>query len=442
MDEHREGPARYYPVSGRVILHIDMNAFYCSVHEAEEPNRYKGKRTAVSGSIEQRKGIIVTCSYAARAKGIRTGMRVNEALRLCPDLLLIRPDFNLYRRYSRRFMRLIYEYTPIVEPISIDECFADITGSKQFGTPLQIAKQIQLRIQSELGLPCSIGIAPNKLLAKMASDMKKPMGITILRKRDVPSILWSKPCAYLFGIGQKTADKLKKMNIHTIGQLANADEQSLWKMFGSVGPQLKKAANGIDDSPVNPKRERAKSIGHTTTLPVNMTEKSDIRKVFLNLADQVTRRLRKIQCMAQTVQITIRKPNMKTYTRSFTLETPTDDTLVVFRYAMELFNRNWPEGKPVRLLGITLQQLVKKNENPIQLDLFEYTKKPKTELLTQTIDKLRDKFGEDSVLRAGMISEDPSSFIRDFRVRGTSLQKDELSIPYLPDKKKMTGNLE
>lgn len=193
----------FYPAKGRVIIHLDMNAFYCSVHEAEEPEKYKDKPTAVSGSVEQRKGILVTCSYAARSRGIKTGMTVRQALTLCPELILIKPDFSLYRKYSHGFMAIARQYTPLVESVSIDECYMDITGSKMFGSPLDIAASLQQRIKSEWSLPCSIGLAPNKLLAKMASDMKKPNGLTVLRIRDVQKVLWDKPCDHLFGIGKK-----------------------------------------------------------------------------------------------------------------------------------------------------------------------------------------------------------------------------------------------
>ncbi|PZE20949.1 DNA polymerase IV [Paenibacillus xerothermodurans] len=422
-----------YPVHGRVILHIDMNAFYCSVHEAVEPELYKGKPTAVAGSVELRKGIIVTCSYPARARGIKTGMLVGQAQKMCPELILIRPNFDLYREFSRRFMKIVYDYSPLVEAMSIDECYVDITGSKQFGTPLEIASQIQDRIRTELALPCSIGVAPNKLLAKMASDMKKPNGISVLRKRDVPRVLWDKPCAELYGIGRKTADKLKRLHIHTLGQLAAADDKLLADRFGVLGPALKQAANGEDHSPVQPEREQSKSIGHTTTLPINFTELPAIRRVFLNLADQVGRRLRKQQLLAQTVQITIRDPDMRTITRAAKLQSPTESREDIYRMACQLFDEHRPGGKPVRLLGITLQNLLAKSETAVQLDLFDYQKQPAKEKLNKALDALRDKFGENAVLTAGMLSDDPSSLIRDHKARGTSLQMDHLRLKPLED---------
>ncbi|WP_413377176.1 DNA polymerase IV [Paenibacillus taichungensis] len=420
---------RYYPTAGRVILHVDMNAFYCSVHEAEEPELYRGKATAVAGSSEVRKGVIVTCSYTARNRGISTGMVVHQALKKCPDLIVIRPDFHLYRRYSKEFMKIAYSYTPLLEATSIDECYLDITGSRQFGTPLEIAESIQTRIRDELGMPCSIGIAPNKLLAKMASDLKKPNGISILRMRDVPQILWHRPCNEMFGIGKKTAEKLKKLGIETIGQLAKSDERMLTDVFGINGSWLKNSANGINHSAVQAEREANKSIGHTTTLPADISEMDDVHRVLLNISDQVARRLRKHEMLSQGIQITIRTPDMKTITRSRMMEVPTEDASIIYREACALFAKHWGGGKPVRMLGVTLQTLIPREESVIQLDLFEYEQKPKKENLIRIMDQLRDKFGENAVVTAGMLGDDPSVLLRNHKVRGTSLQKDNLQSP-------------
>ncbi|MNH80982.1 DNA polymerase IV [compost metagenome] len=416
----------YYPAKGRVILHIDMNAFYCSVHEAEEPDKYKNKPTAVAGSVELRKGVIVTCSYAARQLGISTGMLVSQALKICPDLIVIAPNFHLYRKYSKAFMNIAYGYTPLLQAVSIDECYLDISGSKQFGTPLEIAKEIQERIMIELGLPCSIGIAPNKLLAKMGSDMKKPNGITVVRIRDVPRLLWDRPCSEMYGIGKKTAEKLQRMGIYTLGQLAGTDERVLAERFGVMGLWMKQAAYGIDDSPVKEDQGKNKSVGHTTTLPRDISSMEDVSRVMLNLADQVARRLRRQHMMAQTVQITIRTPDMKTITRSQTLDRVTENMDDIYREACKLYRRHWKEDRPVRLLGITLQNLVPKEESALQLDLFDYEKQPKKEQLTKAMDMLRDKFGENAVLTAGMLGDDPSTLIRNHKIRGTSLQTDFL----------------
>lgn len=410
----------------RIILHIDMNAFYCSVHAAEQPELYKGKPTAVAGSMELRKGIVVTSSYEARALGIRTGVTVRQALGICPELIIIPPDFDLYRKYSRSFLRIAGNYTPQLEAVSIDECFLDITGSSQFGTPVEIAETIARRVKEELSLPCSIGIAPNKLLAKMASDMRKPDAITILRRREVPQLLWSKPCQTLYGIGSRTADKLLRLNIRTIGELAAADERVLTERFGVYGSWMKLAANGLDDAPVEPLQEAPKSIGHTTTLPADLTGREQYRRVLLNLADQTARRLRHQRMVCSTIQITIRDPDMRTITRASGIRTPTDTMEEIYQAACRLMDTHWRIGDPVRLLGITLQGLSSKEETPLQLDLFSYEEKPRKDRLVLAMDSLRDKYGEDAILTAGMLGDDPSTLIRNKKLRGTSLQKDFL----------------
>ncbi len=410
----------------RIILHIDMNAFYCSVHSAEQPDLYKGKPTAVAGSMELRKGIIVTSSYEARALGIRTGATVRQALSICPELIIIPPDFDLYRKYSRGFLRIAGSYTPQLEAVSIDECFLDITGSSQFGTPIEIAEIIARRVREELSLPCSIGIAPNKLLAKMASDLRKPNAITILRRREVPKLLWHKPCQTLYGIGSRTADKLLRLNIRTIGELAAADERMLTERFGIYGAWMKQAANGLDDSPVEPLQEAPKSIGHTTTLPADLTGREQYRRVLLNLADQTARRLRHQRMVCSTISITIRDPDMRTITRASGVYTPTDMMEEIYQVACRLMDTHWKEGEPVRLLGITLQNLASKEDTPLQLDLFSFEEKPRKDRLVSAMDSLRDKYGENAILTAGMLGDDPSALIRNKKLRGTSLQKDFL----------------
>ncbi len=409
----------------RVILHIDMNAFYCSVHEAVEPHKYKGKAIAVAGSEELRKGVIVTSSYPARVKGIKTGMIVRLAKRIVPELIIIPPNFDLYRSFSREFLKIAYQYSPILEAASIDECYLDITGSGQFGHPLEIAKELQFKIKEQLGLPCSIGIGPNKLLAKMASDMKKPNGITVLRIRDFPKLFWDKPTNHLFGIGNGIAKKLEGIGIKTLKQLAQADEKNLTATFGILGPQLKRAANGKDDVPVQSETEKNKSIGHTTTLPKDIALTNEAHKIFLSLADQVARRLRKQNLLSHTIQITIRYFDRKTISRSITLEAPTENMEEIYDRSCYLFDLYWTK-KPIRLLGITLQNLLVKEEVGIQLNLFEYEDQTKKESLNKIMDEIRDKYGENAVIMAGMAGEESGEKLRNHKTRGTSLQKDFL----------------
>ncbi|MDQ0976049.1 nucleotidyltransferase/DNA polymerase involved in DNA repair [Neobacillus niacini] len=227
-----------YPKKGRVILHVDMNSFYASVEMAYEPE-LKGKPVAIAGNVEERRGIIITCSYEARKFGVKTTMPLWEAKKLCPQLIIRKPNFDRYRTASIAMFEILRNYTELVEPVSIDEGYMDITDSFELGSPIEIAQSIQKRVLEQLDLPCSIGIAPNKFLAKTASDMKKPMGITILRKRDIPSVLWPLNTSEMHGVGKKTAEKLTTIGIHTIGELAAGNEIQLKSLLGINGIRIK-----------------------------------------------------------------------------------------------------------------------------------------------------------------------------------------------------------
>ncbi|WDL95591.1 DNA polymerase IV [Alicyclobacillus sp. ALC3] len=539
----------------RSILHIDMNAFYCACHAAADPDRYQGLPTAVAGSPETRHGVVVTASYEARRRGVRATMTVAEALRACADLTLIAPDFDLYRDFSRRVFAVVRNYTPQVEVFSIDECWADVTGSRQFGTAVEIARQIQTRIQSELGLPCSIGVAPNKFLAKMASDLKKPMGLTEIALESVPHLLWPLSVESMFGVGGKTAERLRRLGVSTIGDLAGAREELLQRYLGRRGPELRRLANGLDDTPVVSVPEPIKSVGHSVTLAADTDAEEELATVLLNLADQVGRRVRRHKMVGRTVQLTIRYGNRETVTRSRTLPLATDLTEEIYREARGLLTLHKRRGAKVRLLGVALQNLtptgalagqngpvatsasaggtigsggrpggaqgpsdtlgpggtrgsggtrepggaigsggtigpggrpggaIKWAESgatadtapslQLELPLFEAELRPsKTDQdsrvakgpgagrnaglgagraagrgpsvyaaptqnsdrdrlarLTKVTDELRDKFGENALVRGRMLKSHPSAQIRDRKVRGTSLQKDTLQAP-------------
>ncbi|WP_051330726.1 DNA polymerase IV [Aneurinibacillus terranovensis] len=369
-----------YPANGRVILHIDMNAFYCSVHAAHEPEKYRGKPIAVGGREQERRGILVTASYECRAKGVKTGMTIWQARRLCPEIIIIHPDFDLYRDYSRRMISILHDVTDRVEQASIDEAYLDITDCYQQGTPVEIALGIQKRIYRELSLPSSVGIAPNKWLAKMASDMKKPNAYTILRKRDLPGVLWPLPVGKAYGVGKKTEERLKELNIHTIGDLAHAEIDFLRMNFGVKGERLKRRVNGEDESPVNPHaHEQRKSIGHSTTLSYDVDDGKALRHVLGQLAGSLSERLRKRHVMALNIQLTIRYADWQTITRSAMTEKPVRASEDILLYADTLLEKNW-SGAPVRLLGISAQKLQDDEDVKIQLDLFSFLKEAKSEL--------------------------------------------------------------
>ncbi|WP_096201159.1 DNA polymerase IV [Bacillus sp. FJAT-45350] len=408
---------------GRVIFHVDMNSFYASVESAYD-HTLKGKPLAIAGNVEERRGIIVTCSYEARAKGVKTTMPIWQAKRLCPELIIRPPNFDRYRSASEKMFQLLEEYTPLVEPVSIDEGYIDITNYTE--DPIKIAYEIQHRLQKELDLPCSIGIALNKFLAKMASEMKKPLGITILRKRELDKKLWTLPVGEMHGVGKKTAEKLIKLNIRTIGDLAHTSKDILSTKFGVNGVKLFERANGVDARPVDPSSfSEFKSVGNSTTLKADTTSEEKVKIVLTNLAGSVGRRLRRKQVCANTVQLTIRYSDRKTITRSKSLDYPIQSSEELLEYSLFLFRKYWNK-EPIRLLGITGQNLVDEQYGYKQLDLFNYEKDAKSYELLKTVDEIRNKYGESSLIKGGQAKGDPSELLRDKKRRGTSLDKDFL----------------
>jgi len=389
---------QYYPKNGRVILHVDMNSFFAAVEMAHDSS-LKGKPLAIAGNPEERKGIVVTCSYEARKFGVKTTMTVWEAKKLCPQIIIMRPNFHRYREASSAMFSILRQYTDLVEPVSIDEGYMDITESSEFGTPVQIAEKIQKQLIQELDLPCSIGIAPNKFLAKMASDMKKPMGITILRKRDVPEKLWPLPLIEMHGIGKKTAEKLSSVGIKKICDLAKADEISMRHLLGVRGLQLRERANGEDKRKVDPESANEfKSVGSSLTLPKDIANQHELLVYLKKLSEETANRLNKKEYYATNVSITIRYKNRQTITRSRKLQNPIYKMEDVLAAAKDLFLKHW-NGNPVRLLGVTGQDLVERLQAVEQLDLFSYEKEAKKEPLYNAMEMLRKKFGEHAVTK-------------------------------------------
>lgn len=378
---------------GRVIFHIDMNCFYASVEMAYNPN-LKGKPLAIAGNPEERKGIIVTSSYEARAKGVKTTMTIWQARKLCPELIIMKPNFDRYRLASKEIFKMLAEITPYVQPVSIDEGYMDVTDTDALGTPLEIAQNLQQSILNKLDIPCSIGIGPNKFLAKMASDMKKPLGITVLRKRELDQTLWPLPVGEMYGIGEKTANKLNTIHVETIGDLAKKDVYELKQLLGINGERLKNRANGIDLRPVDPDAiYEFKSIGSSQTLPDDTIDWNEINSLMRLLADNVERRMKRKNAAGRSVQITIRYHDRKTITRSRKLQTYIDQKADILFIANELFEQHW-NGEPIRLLGITVQDVEEKQQLGQQLDLFTYENEAKKEKLYAVIDDLAEKYGK------------------------------------------------
>lgn len=382
----------------KVILHLDMNSFFASVEQAHDPS-LKGIPMAVAGNPKKRRGILVTCSYEARAFGIYTTMTVGEARRLCPDLVIVPPDFEKYRIASAAVFDILRTYTNLVEPVSIDEAYIDITAIGGLTDAVAITKEIQQRLLTELDLPCSIGIAPNKFLAKTASDMKKPMGITILRKREIKKILWPLPVINMHGIGESTEKKMNGLGIYTIGDLAQADEFIVRSSLGKNGIRLRNRANGFDYRPVDPQAaEERKSVGSSTTLEVDEVDLEKCLEIFKWLANKVATRLDSEQLAGTVIMIQIRTADWQNQTRSRTVLNPLYKEKAIYKEAERLFKKHW-DGEPIRLLGITVSNIIPMGELYEQLSIYNYEKHANEEKINNLVTNLEKKFGPGSIKR-------------------------------------------
>lgn len=384
------------------VLLIDMNAFFASVHQALDPG-LRGQPVVVCGDREQRRGIVLAASYEAKKYGIKTGMTAWEARALLPHGIYVRPDYSQYLAFSRRILQIIREYSPLVEPFSIDEAFIDLRGCEGlFGDVLTVAREIKRRIREEVGVTCSVGIGPNKLVAKMAAELQKPDGLTLLRAEDVPRRFWPLPVRELFGVGSRTERKLQALGIKTIGDLANFPVEVLERRFGIIGKVLHMSAHGIDYSPVTPgSLERAKSIGNQMTLPRDYSSHRELKAALLELAEMVGRRVRQGGYEGKTVSLTLRDSELNFYSLSASLWEYTDLTEEIYRQACLLLEHHWPEGRRVRLVGLSLAKL--RPRTLVQLDLFG--EKLKLESLNRTCDLIRERFGRYSIMRGAALSE-------------------------------------
>src|SRR5690625_3126116 len=316
--------------------------------------------------------------------------------------------------------KILATITPLIKPISIDERYLDITDCKHLGNPIGIAQNLQTRILEELDLPCSIGIAPNKFLAKMASDMQKPAGLTVLRKRDLSHKLWPLSIEEMHGIGEKTAEKLRAIDVTTIGELVQADGYQLKHILGINGERLKNRANGIDARPVDPDAvNEFKSIGNSQTLPHDTTDEVEIRNLLKELSSKVSRRMERREVVGLSIQIMIRYDNRKTITRSQKLQSYISDQDEIFEIAYELFQQHWND-KPIRLLGVTVQDIEEKQNIAQQLNLFTYEREIEKAKLQNVVQELSERFGEHTFKQLS----NSEKKTEDFR---TSFQKDFLN---------------
>ena len=405
----------------RTILHIDMNAFFASVEQEANPE-LRGKPIAVIGSAGRT--VITTASYEARAFGVRTGMNVYEGRRACPQLILVVGNNRRYTRISTSIMAILREFTPLVEVFSIDEAFLDITGCfRLFGPPSCIAASIKERIRDSFGLTCSIGIAPNKLLAKLASEMKKPDGLTIIRPEEVAHVLEKVPVRDLCGIGRHVERDLSLLGIGTCGQLGRFPVEILIKKFGVTGERLNLMGRGMDDAPVVPDEEgpEVKSVGHTTTLARDVVDRAEIGRQLLRLAEMVGRRARSHGVEGKTVTLTVRYADFTTFSRQLTRPSHTNGSRELYDAALELVGII-ALAQPVRLLGVKLSGL-RRHES--QLSLFQEERK--NSRATAAMDLLNDRFGEFTVTYGTIIDEAEGSQVISPSWRPEGIRKVDVS---------------
>ncbi len=386
-------------MDGRIIMHMDMNAFFASVEQQANPE-LRGKPIAVIGSSGRT--VITTASYEARKLGVKTGMAIWEAKRCCPHIILVPGDNRKYTSTSRRIMEMVRDYTPLVEVFSIDEAFLDVTHSLSlFGSPERIAFLIKARILQNFGITCSIGIAPNKLLAKLASDMKKPDGLTVIRPEDVQRTMECLPVKELCGIGKRMEQRLLMMSIYTCGELGRCEEERLTRKFGIVGQRLKEMGQGIDDSPVVPQEEEdeVKSVGHSMTLRRDIHQREDILKNLLQLSEMVGRRARRYRVSGRTVHLYIRFADFySSVGKQETLRSYINRSEDIYKTAVAILDTlELPQA--VRLLGIKLTNLRYHTE---QLPLFEEERRKSQ--MVRAMDEVNDRFGDFTVTYGSLMT--------------------------------------
>ncbi len=383
------------PTTYRIIFHIDMNCFFASCEIAENPE-LKGLPVVVAHNDIFRKSIILTATYEARKYGIYTTMLVKDAIKLCPNLVVVEPNHELYSEYSKKFFSYLYTITNKIEPMSIDEGFMDVTDVCKGEDAIELAQTIQTKLLNEYNLPCSIGIAPNKFLAKTASDMKKPLGITVLRKREVPLKLWPLPIEDIVGIGKKTAPKLHEIGIKTIGDIANFKNIDLLKL--TVGNALTEyliaRSNGIDTAPVNYENfDDVSSISNSSTFDVDEYDDKIFKSSLKVLTNSVSYRLEKDGYLAYTIGVQIKYNNFQMINRSKGLNTPINDSKEMYLIICDLFDEYYDGVTPIRLLGVFATRLKKEDNIVKQYTLFDdFDQIDKENNIQELLSKINNQF--------------------------------------------------
>jgi DNA polymerase-4 len=385
---------------GKIIACVDMDAFFASVEQRDNP-ALKGKPIAVTGAGERT--VITTSSYEARAFGVKTGMTTYKAKKLCPHIIFVTGNNKKYTRACKQLEEICLRYTPDIEIYSIDEVFLDITGSHHLlGGPERLAGAIRDTVKNELGITCTVGMGSNILIAKLASDLAKPDGFRWISEDTVASVLETLPVKKLWGIGPHTEEKLRAMGITTCGALGRASLSLLVKTFGSTGGRLKDMGNGRLDRPVEITAPETKSIGHSVTLPKDITKREEITSCLLMLSEKVGRRARRYDHKGKKITLTVRYADFKTFTRQTTLPAYTNDTGEIYRSAVAILDRVHLRNS-IRLLGISLSCLAKDGG---QMPLFQETDRDKKASLAKAVDTVNDKFGEHTITLASAITRE------------------------------------
>lgn len=389
------------------IIHVDLDAFFAAVEQRDRPE-LRGKPVIVGGDPRSR-GVVSTCSYEARKFGVHSAMPLRTALQLCPNGIFLPVDGAKYQRVSREVMAVLRRFTPAVEQVSIDEAFLDVAGSEAlFGPAPEIARRIKAEVVAATGLTVSVGVATNKLIAKVGSDLRKPDGLVVVQPGAEAAFLAPLEIRRLWGIGPKTAERLHGLGIRTIGELAALPVETLTRALGDYGATLHDRALGIDADPVIGGGEAAKSVSHETTFAVDVTDPAEIERTLLALTEGVSARLRAAGLRAGTVAVKIRDSQFRTISRQKQLPEPSDLTEPIWRTALEL-TRPEVRGKKIRLLGVAATQL----GQPEQIGMFEVVDDKRRRVVDAT-DAVRRRFGDRAVTRASLLHRPlPAPFERD-----------------------------
>lgn len=400
----------------RQILHVDVNNAFLSWTALDRLNQgekvdIREIEAVIGGDESKRSGIVLAKSMKAKRRGVYTGETLYQARLKCPNLQVFKGDYKSYKKHSNDLYKILLEYTEKIERFSIDECFLDMTDYLGNDTLLNKAYEINRRVKKELGFTVNVGVAHNKLLAKMASDFTKPDKVHTLFEEEIPSKMWTLPVSELFMLGRKTIPKLSNMRIKTIGDLAKQDKAEMVKKFGKHGLLMWEYANGIDNSEVNYLEEKPKGIGNSVTLPRDISSKEEIEKVLLTLAEQVAYRLRKYNMYANVVNVHLRTKDFKDFSHQKKLMSPTSNTKNIYELAKTLLGEMYKKSTFIRLVGLRVDNLIEKDE--MQLSLFNDVNDQKQEKLDKVVDELKNKYGYESITRAGKLNSEQIIKLKD-----------------------------